>query len=353
MINNVTTNLFKDISNLIDDVRNQVAHYANTALVVLYWQIGYRINQDILKNTRAEYGEKVIKQLANQLTLEYGSGFDVPNLTRMVRIVKFYPDQKIVVTLSQQLSWSHFIRLISIDDELKRDFYAELCRLERWSVRGLREKIDSMLYERTAISKKPDAIIRSELQKLKQGNLTNPDLYLQDPCILKFLYPKSVSSERELEAAILSELQTFIQEIGSDFCFVARQKRMSTGKNDRYLDLLFFHRAMRRLIAIELKLISFQPEHVGQMEWYLKWLDKNEKRPGEEKPLGIIICADKDQEDIELMELGKNGIHVAQYLTQLPPRKLLEKKLRNAIDIAREKYSRLQLLQEKNQYKQF
>lgn len=311
-------------------------------------QIGYRINQDILKNTRAEYGESVIKQLAKHLTFQYGSGFDVPNLTRMVRIVKFYPDQKIVATLSQQLSWSHFVKLISIEDELKRDFYAELCRLERWSVRGLREKIDGMLYERTAIAKKPEGVIRSELQKLKQGNLSNPDLYLQDPCILKFLYPKSISSERDLEDAILSELQTFIQGIGSDFCFVARQKRMSTDKNDRYLDLLFFHRAMHRLIAIELKLISFQPEHVGQMEWYLKWLDKHEKRPGERKPLGIIICADKDQEDIELMELGKNGIHVAQYLTELPPRKLLEKKLRNAIDIAREKYSRLQLLKEKN-----
>ncbi len=348
MPKHVTTNIFKDISSLIETARNQVAHFANTTLVMLYWKIGRHINHDILKNDRADYGEQVIKQLATQLTLHYGSGLDIPNLTRMIRIAKLYPDANIVVTLSQQLSWSHFIRLVSVDDSLKRDFYTELCRLERWSVRGLRQKIDGMLYERTAISKQPEPIIRAELEKLKQGDLTNPDLYLQDPCILKFLYPKTISSERELEDAILSELQIFIQEMGSDFCFVARQKRMSTGKNDRYLDLLFFHRAMRRLIAIELKLFSFQPEHAGQMEWYLKWLDKNERRPGEERPLGIIICADKDQEDIELMELGKNGIHVAQYLTELPPRKLLENKLRSAIEIAREKYSRLQLLKENN-----
>lgn len=133
--------------------------------------------------------------------------------------------------------------------------------------------------------------------------------------------------------------------MGSDFCFVAQQKRMSTLANDRYLDLLFFHRGMRRLIAIELKFASFQPEHAGQMEWYLKWLNKHERRSGEEMPLGIIICTDKDQEDIELMELGKNGIHVAQYITELPPKEIFEEKLHRAILIAREKHERIQQLE--------
>lgn len=144
MAKHVSTDLFKDISNLIETARNHVAHYANSALVLLYWQIGNHINQQILKNDRAEYGEQVVKQLAAQLTLQYGSGFDTPNLTRMVRIAKLFPEATIVVTLSQQLTWSHFVKLISIDDSLKRDFYIELCRLERWSVRGLRQKIDSM-----------------------------------------------------------------------------------------------------------------------------------------------------------------------------------------------------------------
>lgn len=348
MPKHITTNLFKDVSKLINDVKTNLAHYANTMLVTLYWRIGHRINQDILKNDRAEYGKQGIKQLANQLTLEYGSGFDASNLARMVRIAKLYPKPQIVAALSQQLSWSHFVKLVSIEDPLKRDFYTEMCRLEKWNVRNLRQKIDGMLFERTALAKKPKSIIKAELKKLKDGDLTNPDLYLQDPCVLKFLYPKTISSERHLEDTILSELQIFIQEMGSDFCFVARQKRMSTGKNDRYLDLLFFHRGMRRLIGIELKLNSFQPEHAGQMEWYLKWLDKHEKRPGEKKPLGIIICSDKDQEDLELLELGKNGIHVSQYLAELPPRKMFEKKLRDVIEHAREKYERLEQLSDEN-----
>lgn len=344
MPKNLTTNLFRDISQLIDSTKNHIAHYANTSLVILNWQIGQRINQDILKETRAEYGEQVVSQLAKQLKEQYGSGFDRPNLSRMIRFARLFPDKQICVTLSHKLSWSHFIKLIAVEETLKRDFYTEMCRLENWNVRVLRKKIDGMLYERTALAKKPESVIKAEIEKLSQGDLMNPDLYLQDPCVLNFLYQKSISSERELEDAILSELQVFIQEMGSDFCFVARQKRMSTENNDRFLDLLFFHRSMCRLIAIELKFGTFQPEHAGQMEWYLKWLDKHEKRPGEEKPLGIIICSDKDQEDVELMELGKNGIHVAKYLTELPPRKVLEEKLRKAIEMAKEKYEKLQLL---------
>ncbi len=339
----VSSELLNDVRQFIETARTQVAHFANSTSVMLYWRIGHRVNQDVLKNERAEYGEQVIAQLAQQLKEHYGSGFDRYNLSRMVRFSKVYSEPQIVVTLSQQLSWSHFLKLIIIDDLLKRDFYTEMCRLQGWGVRRLREKIDGMLYERTAIAKQPENIIKAELEKLKQGNLTNPDLYLQDPCVLKLLYPHQITSERELESAILNDLQIFIQDMGSDFCFVAKQKRMSTEKNDRFLDLLFFHRGMRRLIAIELKFSAFQPEHAGQMEWYLKWLDKHERHSGEEKPLGIIICSDKDQEDVELMELGKNGIHVAQYLTELPPKEILEKRLKKVIEVAREKHERLQL----------
>lgn len=323
----------------IESTKSHVASYANSALVTLYWNVGSLINDEILYNTRAEYGEQILLDLAQELMLLYGNGFDRPNLSRMVKFSKLYP-QEICVTLSQQLSWSHIIRLIAIEDELKRDFYAEMCRLERWSVRVLRQKIDNMLFERTAIAKKPESIIRTEIGKLQSGDVNNPDLYLQDPYILSFLKTKTISCEADLEQAILNELELFIQELGSDFCFVARQKRMSTEHNDRYLDLLFFHRGMQRLIAIELKMTSFQPEHAGQMEWYLKWLDKYERKANEEKPLGIIICAGKDQEDIELLELDKNGMHVAEYLTALPPKDLIEHKLKQAISIARENYSK-------------
>lgn len=336
---NLSKKLLDNIIAHIESAKSHVASYTNSTLVTLYWNIGLLINREILNNTRAEYGEQILPHLAKELTILYGNGFDRPNLSRMVKFSKLY-SLEICVTLSHQLSWSHIIKLIAIEDELKRNFYAEMCRLERWSVRVLRQKIDSMLFERSAIAKKPESIIANEIDKLQSGDLNNTDLYLQDPYILSFLKSKKISSESDLEQAILDELQLFIQELGSDFCFVARQKRMSTEKNDRYLDLLFFHRSMRRLVAIELKMTSFQPAHAGQMEWYLKWLDKYERRRDEEKPLGIIICASKDQEDIELLELGKNGMHVAEYLTSLLPKDLMENKLKKAVSIARENYNK-------------
>lgn len=332
--------LINSVVALIESTKTHVARYTNSALVMLYWNVGALINQEMLNNKRAEYGEQTIVQVAKELTILYGSGFDRANISRMIKFSRLYPEQQICVTLSQQLSWSHIIKLMTIEDSLKRDFYTEMCRLERWSVRVFKDKMDGMLYERTALTKHPELVISSELRKLKDGDHNTPDLYLQDPYILSFLKSKNISSERDLEQAILDELQLFIQELGNDFCFVARQKRMSTADNDRYLDLLFFHRGMVRLIAIELKMTSFQPEHAGQMEWYLKWLDKHERKANEAKPLGIIICAGKDQEDIELLELDKSGIHVAQYLTELPPKEILESKLHSVIKIARENYEK-------------
>lgn len=344
--NKLSKQLLDNIIARIESAKSHVASYTNAALVMLYWNIGSLINNEILGGTRAEYGEQILSHLAKELSSLYGNGFDRPNLSRMVKFSKLY-SQEICVTLSQQLSWSHVIRLIAVEEELKRDFYAEMCRLERWSVRTLREKIDNMLFERTAIAKKPEQIVATEIEKLRSGDLSNPDLYLQDPYILSFLKSRKISSESDLEQAILDELQQFIQELGSDFCFVARQKRMSTESNDRYLDLLFFHRGMSRLIAIELKMTRFQPEHAGQMEWYLKWLDKYERKQNEEKPLGIIICAGKDQEDIELLELDKSGMHVAEYVTELPSKDLIEHKLRQAITLARENYNKKLIDQEK------
>jgi hypothetical protein len=176
-----------------------------------------------------------------------------------------------------------------------------------------------------------------------------PDLTFRDPYVLDFLNVSRNYSETDLEHAILNEIEGFIAELGTDFCFVARQKRICIGKRDHYLDLLFFHRSMQKLIALELKLGTFHAHYKGQMELYLKWLDKYEKRPNEQNPVGIILCADKDQDEIELLELDKSGIHVAQYLTELPPKKLLEAKLKKAIAIAREKHDKLQVLKDNNE----
>lgn len=234
--------------------------------------------------------------------------------------------------------------LLSIENQNKRNFYIEMCRIENWSVRGLRKKINGLFYERTALSKKPEEIIHKDLQSLKENNTFTPEFVFQDPCFLDFTGLKTSYSEEELENAILDELTKFLQEFGSDFCFVARQKRMSTQRKDRYLDLLFFHRRLRCLIAIELKTGSFEPAHKGQMEWYLNWLNKNERREGEGSPLGIILCSSKDSEDIEYLELRASGIHVAQYFTELPPQEILEKKLKEVIVKAREKYEQRRLM---------
>ena len=243
-----------------------------------------------------------------------------------------------VVTLSRQLSWSHFLALLPLDEALARDFYTEMCRIERWSVRTLRKKIGGMLFQRTALSKKPDDLIRQELDALRDEDRMTPALVFRDPYLLDFLELRDTYSERDLETSILRELESFILELGTDFSFVARQKRLVVDGEDFYIDLLFYHRSLRRLIAIELKLDRFKAADKGQVELYLRWLDKHERREGEGSPLGLILCAGKRQQMIELLELETSGIHVAEYLTALPPRALLEARLQTAIQRARQGY---------------
>lgn len=229
------------------------------------------------------------------------------------------------------MSWTHFIALIPLEHPFQREFYAEMCRVERWSVRTLRQKIASMLYERTALSRKPANLTKLELQALREEDRLTPDLIFRDPYLLDFLGLKGAYQEKDLEAAILRELEAFILELGAGFAFVARQKRITVDHDDFYIDLLFFHRDLRRLVAVELKLDKFRADHKGQMELYLRWLDRHERKSDEEAPLGIILCAGKNREQIELLELGRSGIHVAEYLTVLPPKDILKRKLHEAI----------------------
>jgi predicted nuclease of restriction endonuclease-like (RecB) superfamily len=328
--------LFNDIANLINEARQHVAREYSSTQALLCWFIGKRIDEEVLKSERAEYGETIIASLAKDLSLTYGKGYSRPNLFRMVKFAKQFPNHEIVSTLSRQLSWSHFVIICSIDDDLKRDFYAEMCRIQRWSVRALQKQVNGMLYERTALSKKPETVIEAQLDKLKAHGEMTPELTFKEPYFLDFIGAHTYESEEELESLILSNITDFLQELGTDFCFVARQKRMSTGKKDRYLDLLFFNRRLRRLIAIDLKLGDFDPAYKGQMEWYLNWLDKNERFDYEDRPMGIILCAGKDHDDIEYLEMDKTGIHVAQYLTELPPKEILESNLRKAVAVAKE-----------------
>ncbi len=327
--------LLEDLRSMIDQARKSIASAVNIALTMTYWRVGHRILKEILQEERAEYGKGIVVSLSRQLVLEYGNGFTDKNLRRMIQFAEVFPEEEIVVSLIRQLSWTHFIALIPIKDSIKRDFYAEMCRLERWNVRTLRAKIDSMLFERTALSKKPEALARIELEALRKDDLMTPDLVFRDPYVLEFLNLNDHYMEKDLEDAIMRELELFLLELGVGFCFLARQKRMIIDGEDFHLDLLFFHRDIKRLVAIELKLGDFKPDYKSQMELYLRWLDKYERKTGEEAPIGLILCAGKKHEQIELLELGKSGIHVAEYLTALPPREVLRQKLHQAIENAR------------------
>jgi predicted nuclease of restriction endonuclease-like (RecB) superfamily len=327
--------LLRDLRTLIVEARQEVARSVNSALVLLYWKVGERIRKDILKEKRAEYGERILPTLSAKLEMEFGSGFGQRNLASMVRFAEVFPDLEILHTLCAKLGWSHFRQIIYLKDELQRNFYAEMCRIENWSVRTLERKISGMLYERTALSKKPAELIKKELADLKERDKLTPDLVFRDPYFLDFLGLKDTYSEKDLETAILREMEAFILELGVGFTFVERQKRITVGEDDFYLDLLFFHRTLRRLVAIELKLDKFKPAYKGQMELYLRWLEKYEQQPGEGSPIGLILCASKSEEQVELLQLGKSGIRVAAYMTALPPRDLLQKKLHEAIILAR------------------
>lgn len=320
---------------MIDSARARAAAAVNAELTLLYWQVGRRIRDDVLRGERAGYGQQILPALARQLRAEYGRGWSEQQLRHCIRVAEVFPDEPILSALWRELSWTQLKTLMYVDDPLKRDFYIELCRLEHWSSRQLQERMQLMLFERSALSRQPDEVIRREVAHLRDVQQMTPDLVLKDPYILDFLGLNDHYLERDLEDAILCEMEQFLLELGAGFTFVARQKRLPIDDDDFYLDLLFYNRKLKRLVAIELKLGAFKAEHKSQMELYLRWLAKHEQEPGEAPPIGIILCAGKKQEQIELLELGKSGIHVAEYLTVLPPRETLQAKLHQSIAAAR------------------
>ena len=328
--------LLGDIRGLIEQSRQQLASAVNSALTLLYWRIGQRLRNEILQGKRAAYGEQIVSAVARQLTADYGRGFTEKNLRHMLRFAEVYPDGEIVSAARRQLSWTHLRTLIYIDDPLKRDFYLQMCQQEGWSTRTLQERLDSQLFERTALSKQPDALLAQELDTLRQTGELSPGLVLKDPYVLDFLGLQDRYLEKDLEDAILRELEGFLLELGAGFSFVARQKRIQLDHDDFYIDLLFYNRRLKRLVAIDLKLGDFKAEYKGQMELYLRWLAKHEQEPGEASPLGIILCSGNNKrEQIELLELDASGIHVAEYLTALPPKAVLQAKLHEAIALSR------------------
>jgi len=252
-------------------------------------------------------GPRLSPRWGRQLEAQFGRGFGEKNLRRMVQFAEAFPDPEIVAALRRQLGWSHFKALIPMKEPLRRDFYAEMCRVEGWSTRTLQHKIDGMLYERTALSKKPEKLIREELDALRESDRLTPDLVFQDPYFLDFLGLEDTFSEKDLESALLREVEQFLLELGTGFAFVERQKRITLDGDDYYIDLLSFHRRLRRLVVIELKIGDFKPADAGQVELYLRWLDRHERQPGEDAPVGIILCAGKKRETIEYLDLDRRS----------------------------------------------
>ncbi|PWQ92644.1 PDDEXK nuclease domain-containing protein [Leucothrix pacifica] len=326
-----------DVKALIQQAKQRVAVSVNSELTLLYWRVGQRINQELLCGKRAGYGKRVIVNLSKVLKVQFGRGWSQRNLEQMVKFAEIFPDFEIAQTLSAQLSWSHFVLLCGVDDPIKRDFYTTMAIQERWSTRTLDERIGALLFERTAISKKPDETIVAELTQLRDSGQYNQDLLLKDPYVLDFLELNDRYLEKDLEDAILRDIEQFLLELGAGFTFVARQKRIQIDNDDFYIDLLFYNRKLKRLVAIDLKMEKFKHSHKSQMELYLNWLKRYETEAGENPPLGIILCTSKKKEQIELLEMEGSDIHVAEYLTRLVSIELLEERLHQSIAKAKQR----------------
>ena len=335
----VSQSLIEDLRQIIEQARGHVAATANYALTTMYWHIGERINREVLGNQRAEYGKQIVSAVSTQLQAEYGKkGFEPRSIWRMMQFAQEFPDVEIVSAVSTKITWSHIIEILPLKDDLQREFYLTLASTERWSMRQLRKEIDGMLFERTAISGKPDEFIKKELSTLRDDNVMSPDLVFKSPYFLEFTGLKGMYSERDLEESLLAHLEQFIIELGNGFSFVARQKRMIIDGEDFYLDLLFYHRRLHRLIAVDLKLGRFKAQYKGQMELYLRWLEQNEMEPGEESPLGLLLCTEGSEEQIELLQLDKSGIKVAKYLTELPSREVLQRQIQKSLEAAKARF---------------
>ena len=326
--------LLNDLAEIIDSGKKDIAVSINSTITKVYWQIGNRINIEILKETRAEYGKQIIKKVSKFLMIHFGNGWGEKHIRHCLRIAETFQSKEIFYALSRELSWTHIRTVMYMDDELKRSFYIEMCRMEKWSTRALQERINSMLYERTAISKKPDELIKKELSALRNEKKLSENLVFRDPYVLDFLELKDTYSEKDLESSILVNLQKFIGELGSDFAFLARQKRIQIDNRDYYIDLLFYHRKLKSLVAIDLKIGEFDAAYKGEMELYLAYLEKYEMNEGENQPIGLILCAEKNPEHIELLQLHKSNIKVADYFTILPSKEILLDRLQKAIEIA-------------------
>lgn len=331
----ISDNLYQGVSEIIDNAMQRVAVYVNAQSSMTFWNVGKYIIDDMDYQTYSAYGQKILATLSQRLMARYGKGYTYSALTRMMKVARIYGNREMFAMLSQTLTWSHFLELITIEDGTKRLFYQQMGIAEHWSVKQLRDKQDEMAYERSLIAAKPDDKIAKTLERICPQHM-EPDVVLKSSYVLDFLGLSGYYSEEELEAAISKQLENFILELGQGFAFLERQKRFTIDGTDYYLDLLFYHRKLKCLVAIDLKLGKFKPQYKGQMELYLKYIQKYDMQPDENPPIGLLLCSEGNTEHIELLMLDEDNIKVGQYTTYLPDKQWFIDKLNRSILIAKE-----------------
>lgn len=321
-------------SKVIETGQAAAARQANLALTLTFWRLGRLVGDEVLGSERAVYGERIVVSLGRQLAERYGRSFEEKNLRRMVQFAEEFPDEQMVVSLGRQLSWTHFRTLLPLKSAEARSFYAPQVVDQGLSVRGLRKLIDRKAYERREIAN----------AQLAEEEAVPRDVF-RDPYLLDFLGLEDTYLERDLEAAIIRDMEAFLLEAGNGFAFVERQKRMIIDGEDYHLDLLFYSRPLKRLVAVELKIGKFKAAYEGQMKLYLKWLDRYERQDGEEAPIGLILCTETSREQVELLEMHKEGIVVAEYWTALPPKAELQARIQEIYHAASERVARREIEQ--------
>lgn len=318
--------LLDDLAGMIETARDRAAGAVNTELVMLYWSLGERLRVHVLGGQRAHYGTDKVKGIATELTRRYGRGYSWQNLFRMAKFAELYPDPQIFSPLARKLTWTNITEVLTLEPPVKRDFYLTMCARERWTKRTLRAQIAGKLYERTIAARGSTQGVEAEIAMLRRDGTASRSLAFRDPYVLDFLGLPAAHSESDLEQAILDEMQTFLSEIGVGFAFVERQKRIVVDSKDYHLDLLFYHRYLRCLVAVELKTRDLEPGDFGQMTLYLRWLQAHERLPGEEPPIGLILCAGKGPEQTALLGLDDGEIRATRYITE-PLRAEMQRRL--------------------------
>jgi predicted nuclease of restriction endonuclease-like (RecB) superfamily len=319
------TELIDKIGGLLQQGRQQAVQSVNTILVQTYWHIGEHIVEFEQKgNERAEYGSQLFERLSKDLTQSYGKGFSRSNLLYMRKLYLFFSIRE---TLSHVLTWSHYFEILKADSELEIGFYSKQCEKERWSVRELKRQMRSSLFERIALSKDKEGVLRLA----KEGHcIENPEDLIKDPFVLDFLnIPQQYQYlESELEEKIISNLQQFIMEMGKGFAFIGRQYRMSIGGKHFYLDLLFYHRILKCFVLVDLKRGEIDHQDIGQMNLYLNYFKKEEATEGDNEPIGIVLGAHKNHILVEYAtDSITNKVLLSKYQLYLPDKKMLQNQL--------------------------